>query len=446
MKCSFCPKKAEFKCSCRIPYLCSNHLGSHLSETGMHFFEPFNIVLKNSRLSILMTKVIANIQIIKESKRDFIIKTKSLINVIQKLHSDCINQLNLRINDYCEILQHKVFCNSEMANIEEIETKEIIANPILIDDIEDKINRLYSKKIVNYRFEPNIQEDQLFENNENLETLYAKWDEVKVKVYKSRCTLLDSIVAIKEVIASSEEDLEPFIKEANIYKVLSGTSNNFVIYYGQRSSKIKLNGSTNFKSELMMEFVENSLMHDKNYRVKNNKPYTEDEIKHIYNQFIESFNIMIQKNIMHCDIKPSNILITSDMTIKIIDFNISEKKDIMETHCSKMIGTVYFMAPEIRNGEDEDSNASIKEYKADVFSLGMTILYLLLDSFEPILNFKYNRSRLNELIENVRYIWLKNILKKMLDFDYRTRESFQSLISSHIIEENRKHFNRFLVN
>ena len=437
MKCLFCPKRAEFKCSCKMPYLCSNHLGSHLSENGMHFFEPFNKVLENSRLTMLRTKVIANIQKIKESKTDFIIKTKSLINVIQKLHSDCINQLNSRINDYCEILQHEKFCESEMANIEKIETKEIIANSILIDDIEDKINKLYSKKIVNYRYEPNIQDDHLFENYEIVKTIYEKTDKVKVRVNKCKCELVNNFVIIKETLASSVEDLEPFIKEANIYKILSGLSKNFLIYYGQKLSKIKLGGTIKFKFELVIEFIKNSLKEDKIYRKRINNPYTEDEINHILVQCIKSFQIMRHLKIMHCDIKPSNILVTSDLTIKIIDFDVSKNINNDQAHFFNTIGTLDFMAPEIRDGKDKDLKAIISEGKTDVFSLGMTILYLLLDGFEKDLNLELNRYRLSELIENVRYLWLKNILKKMLDFNYKTRASFEYLIGSFTSKRDR---------
>lgn len=323
---------------------------------------------------------------------------------------------------------------SEDFNLDSIDSADVVPKYAKIEFGKYEIAQNLNVNIKNLKFyDPKV----LFENVDILNTIAIKNDAIKVRVNKCKCPLIEEFVAIKEVIVVNQNDLEPFLNEAKVYKLLSGASRNFVNYYGEKLSNIEIGTAKKLKFELMMEFVDNSLKDDKIHRMQINKPYTEDEIKHIYDQLIESFNVMRQKNILHCDIKPSNILVTSDLTIKIIDFNIARTEIHETTQAVGAYGTLDYMAPEIRIGKQKESSVSIKEDKADVFSLGMTILYLVLDGPEKSLNLEENRNRLRELIENVRYTWLRDSLRKMLDFDYRTRPSLQHLILAHVSEKNR---------
>lgn len=71
--------------------------------------------------------------------------------------------------------------------------------------------------------------------------------------------------------------------------------------------------------------------------------------------------------IIHRDIKSANILITEDLTIKIADFGVSD--ELSHTICARntIIGTPFWMAPEVITGADYNTSA-------DIWSLGITVL------------------------------------------------------------------------
>jgi serine/threonine protein kinase len=75
-----------------------------------------------------------------------------------------------------------------------------------------------------------------------------------------------------------------------------------------------------------------------------------------------------QQNIVHLDIKPSNIMLTEKNQIKLIDFGISSegKKNAGE----EIMGSPYYMSPEQIKGDDVD-------HRTDIYSLGISIYELL---------------------------------------------------------------------
>lgn len=67
--------------------------------------------------------------------------------------------------------------------------------------------------------------------------------------------------------------------------------------------------------------------------------------------------------------------------------------------------------------------------KADVFSLGMTILELELQENLYTLNRRENNGRLLCKLDSVRFEWLKSLLYSMLQLDYHKRKSFLQLLA-----------------
>eukprot|EP00826_Nyctotherus_ovalis_P029609 TRINITY_DN2344_c0_g2_i1.p1 TRINITY_DN2344_c0_g2~~TRINITY_DN2344_c0_g2_i1.p1 ORF type:complete len:451 (+),score=103.28 TRINITY_DN2344_c0_g2_i1:187-1539(+) len=149
--------------------------------------------------------------------------------------------------------------------------------------------------------------------------------------------------------------------------------------------------------------------------------FDEDKAAQAMEELLRAINYCHHLGIIHRDLKPENILYTSKGTLKLIDFGISVKSEAAANE--KLAGTAQYIAPEIYVDE-------IYSTACDVWSLGV-IMYVLLSGHLPI-----GGENINEIEERVmRYPgpsfklkkWeqvseeAKDLLKKMLDPDYKTR-------------------------
>jgi len=125
---------------------------------------------------------------------------------------------------------------------------------------------------------------------------------------------------------------------------------------------------------LVMEYVEGETL-----RARLREPLAGPEFFSIAEQCLAGVSAAHRHGIVHCDLKPENLMITPEGTVKILDFGFAQptqKEASTETlSCATLGGTPGYMAPEVLLGGTPDE-------RSDIFSLGI-VLYEALAGHHP---------------------------------------------------------------
>jgi eukaryotic-like serine/threonine-protein kinase len=120
---------------------------------------------------------------------------------------------------------------------------------------------------------------------------------------------------------------------------------------------------------LVMEYVEGQTL-----RARLSDPFLPHDFFSFAEQCLCGLQAAHQHNILHCDLKPENLMITPSGVIKILDFGFARQLQTSETRDSVGLsiagGTPRYMAPEVRIGK-------IPDERADIYSLGLVFYELL---------------------------------------------------------------------
>ena len=149
---------------------------------------------------------------------------------------------------------------------------------------------------------------------------------------------------------------------------------------------------------LVMEYCGGGNLHK---LIESKEKLSYDEALIIAKDICEVFEFIHNKNIIHRDIKPRNILIDSDGTIKVADFGIAN------THG----GTVTYLAPEVFSSEYFSS----KDPRVDIYALGITLLEMIIgkNPFFDLDDQQMYAKKLNHsFIPNDLPQWLQAIILK----------------------------------
>lgn len=115
---------------------------------------------------------------------------------------------------------------------------------------------------------------------------------------------------------------------------------------------------------LALELMDMGSLHDVMKRI--NGPIPERFIGTIVYQILQGLAFLHGHKHLHRDIKPGNILLHSDGSVKLSDFGISKTLDNTANVCDTFVGTATYMSPERCVGQDYS-------FCSDIWSLGMVI-------------------------------------------------------------------------
>lgn len=181
------------------------------------------------------------------------------------------------------------------------------------------------------------------------------------EVYKARCRVLKRWVAVKilrDEFVNDEEFLERFEREA----FAAGSLNhpNIVSIYD-----VGREGNIHY---IVMEYIDGITLKD---YIQQNGALPWEEAADIAISILSALHKAHRHNIIHRDIKPQNILMTSDNVPKVTDFGIARAATTATvTRKVDTVGSVHYASPEQARGGYTDE-------KSDLYSVGVTLFEMV---------------------------------------------------------------------
>lgn len=186
-------------------------------------------------------------------------------------------------------------------------------------------------------------------------------------VFRGRNSTLGHDVAIKTLISppsdDSDETMRRFFREA---RALAKVSHPNVVHIFD----IRRQGAAPW---IIMEYVDGMSLAR---RLKDPTPLPVLDSLYFASETASALQAVHEEGIIHRDVKPENLHITSRQRIKLMDFGVARMDDSFATAHGQMLGTPEFMSPEQFRG------ASPIDARADVYCLGL-VLYTMLCGRPP---------------------------------------------------------------
>ena len=182
-------------------------------------------------------------------------------------------------------------------------------------------------------------------------------------VYKGHETSLNRYVAIKvlaDALAHDESVKERFLREARSMASLNDPHIIQIYFIGEDD------GQTYF----VMEFVDGESLGSV---LKREGKLTPEQSAKIIHQTAQGLATAHDKGVIHRDIKPGNLMLTSRGMVKIADFGIAlSTQDFSKklTSTGEFVGTPGYLSPEVCQGKPVDQ-------RSDIFSLGIVLFECL---------------------------------------------------------------------
>ncbi len=186
-------------------------------------------------------------------------------------------------------------------------------------------------------------------------------------VYKGKDIRTGNIIAVKvlkEEFLDNEELVRRFKNESKAISILDHP-NIVKVYDVSVTDKLQY---------IVMEYIDGITL--KEYLKQRGGALTWKEVVHFATQVLSALEHAHSKGIVHRDVKPQNIMLLADGSIKMMDFGIARfSRAQSQTVSDKAIGSVHYISPEQAKGDHTDA-------RTDIYSVGV-MLYEMLSGHLP---------------------------------------------------------------
>ncbi|MBE6956373.1 MAG: Stk1 family PASTA domain-containing Ser/Thr kinase [Ruminococcaceae bacterium] len=182
------------------------------------------------------------------------------------------------------------------------------------------------------------------------------------KVYKARCHRLNRLVAVKILRDDLSQDSDfrrRFYDESQAVAMLSHP-NIVAVYDVNRSDDLEY---------IVMELIDGISL--KQYMQKKGNKLNWREALHFITQIVKGLGHAHSRGIIHRDIKPHNIMVLRDGSVKVADFGIARLASAgHSTLTQETLGSVHYISPEQARGSHIDA-------RSDLYSAGVVLYEML---------------------------------------------------------------------
>jgi predicted Ser/Thr protein kinase len=241
-----------------------------------------------------------------------------------------------------------------------------------------------------------------------------------IDVYKAIDLETNNMVVIKLLRQPAKQDAEELQREYNFLMTLNKTG------VTPQGYTFKIN---NEYAYFVQEFVEGISLPQ---FIRRKKDSGRKLVLVIAEEIVKAFGKIHAAGIIHGDIHPSNIILTNDSKIKVLDFGLAVQQELEKEQVVNFGGAYFFMPPERIKKTTLSKFIRKPDFYSDVFQLGVVLYMLLYDAYP------FNGLTWEELATEIK--------EKQIEFPLKSQYSFlvpewiKNIISTCVAKEPAKRF------